>query len=190
MPAAPLSLIWGPPGTGKTYMLGHLLLAYVLAAQQAGRPVRILVTAFTHYAINNVLKKVSELLRDYGLSDAGTAVVKVMGNNAHAADDRLPPDVERVGQKGLAGLLAGDKRCVIAGGTVWGIYNAMHDAGGPGQPWFDVTLIDEASQMKLPDALIAFSAARSPTARSSWPATTASCRPSSTEPTPKSTSTC
>jgi hypothetical protein len=160
VPAAPLSLIWGPPGTGKTYMLGHLLLAYVLAAQQAGRPVRILVTAFTHYAINNVLKKVSELLRDYGLSDAGTAVVKVMGNNAHAADDRLPPEVERVGQKGLAALLAGDTPCVIAGGTVWGIYNAMHDAGGPGQPWFDVTLIDEASQMKLPDALIAFSASK------------------------------
>ena len=72
--------IWGPPGTGKTYMLGHLLLAYVLAARRANRPVRILVTAFTHYAINNVLDKVSDLLRRYGLNDAGTAVVKVMGN--------------------------------------------------------------------------------------------------------------
>jgi len=159
-PAAPLSLIWGPPGTGKTYMLGHLLLAYVLAARQANRPVRILVTAFTHYAINNVLDKVSDLLRRYGLNDAGTAVVKVMGNQPHAADDRLPPDVARVAQKGLAGLLAGDTGCVIAGSTVWGVYNAMRDAGGAGQPWFDVTLIDEASQMKLPDALIAFSAAR------------------------------
>ena len=159
-PATPLSLIWGPPGTGKTYMLGHLLLAYVLAARQAGRPVRILVTAFTHYAINNVLKKVSDLLRDYGLGDDSTAVVKVMGNQPHAADDRLPADVARVGQKGLAGLLAGDTRCLIVGGTVWGIYNAMRDAGGAVQPWFDVTLIDEASQMKLPDALIAFSAAR------------------------------
>ncbi|MBX7254667.1 MAG: ATP-binding protein, partial [Candidatus Promineofilum sp.] len=159
-PATPLSLIWGPPGTGKTYMLGHLLLAYVLAARQAGRPVRILVTAFTHYAINNVLKKVSDLLRDYGLGDDSTAVVKVMGNQPHAADDRLPADVARVGQKGLAGLLAGDTRCLIVGGTVWGVYNAMRDAGGAVQPWFDVTLIDEASQMKLPDALIAFSAAR------------------------------
>ncbi len=159
-PATPLSLIWGPPGTGKTYMLGHLLLAYVLAARQSGRPVRILVTAFTHYAINNVLKKVSDLLRDYGLGDDSTAVVKVMGNQPHAADDRLPAGVARVGQKGLAGLLAGDTRCLIAGGTVWGIYNAMRDAGGAVQPWFDVTLIDEASQMKLPDALIAFSAAR------------------------------
>ncbi len=159
-PAAPLSLIWGPPGTGKTYMLGHLLLGYVLAARQSQQPVRILVTAFTHYAINNVLDKVSELLRRYGLGDAGTTVVKVMGNQPHAADDRLPDDVERVGAKGLAGLLAGDKRCLIIGGTVWGVYNAMREAGGAGQAWFDVILIDEASQMKLPDALIAFSAAK------------------------------
>src|SRR5690606_18742203 len=50
VPAAPLSLIWGPPGTGKTYMLGHLLLAYILAARRDRRPVRILVTAFTHHA--------------------------------------------------------------------------------------------------------------------------------------------
>ncbi|MBK7216644.1 MAG: AAA family ATPase [Candidatus Promineofilum sp.] len=160
VPAAPLSLIWGPPGTGKTYMLGHLLLGYVLAARQSGRPVRILVTAFTHYAINNVLNKVSDLLRGYGLSDAGTAVVKVMGNQPHAADDRLPADVARVGQQELNALLNGDTRCLIAGSTVWGVYNAMQAAGDTVQPWFDVTLIDEASQMKLPEALIAFSAAK------------------------------
>ena len=159
-PAAPLSLIWGPPGTGKTYMLGHLLLGYVLAARQSGQPVRILVTAFTHYAINNVLNKVSDLLRGYGLSDGGTAVVKVMGNQPHAADDRLPADVARVGQQELNALLNGDTRCLIAGSTVWGVYNAMQAAGDTVQPWFDVTLIDEASQMKLPEALIAFSAAK------------------------------
>ena len=65
-----------------------------------------------------------------------------------------------MGAKGLRGLLDGDRRCLIVGSTVWGIYNAMREAGGAGQAWFDVTLIDEASQMKLPDALIAFSAAK------------------------------
>ena len=159
-PAAPLSLIWGPPGTGKTYMLGHLLLGYVLAAQQSQQPVRILVTAFTHSAINNVLDKVSNLLRRYGLNDGDTAVVKALGSYTHAADDRLPPGVERVEQKRLDALLRGDKRCLIVGSTVWGVYNAMSAAGGAGQPWFDVTLIDEASQMMLPEALIAFSAAK------------------------------
>lgn len=157
-PAVPLSLIWGPPGTGKTYMLAHLLLAYVLAARRSGRPARILVSAFTHNAINNVLGKVAELLRSYDLGD-GAALVKVRGDQANAHDKRLPAAVAHVHHKDLAGLLGSDALCVIAGSTVWGTYNAMKNVGTV-QPWFDVVLIDEASQMKLAEALIAFSAAR------------------------------
>lgn len=160
VPAAPLSLIWGPPGTGKTYMLGHLLLAYILAARQSGRPVRILVTAFTHHAINNVLRKLAELLEVYGLGDEGTRVVKIHGSYQSAADESLPENIEPVPHKDLPDLIAGEAACLVAGSTVWGVYNAMKAAGGPGQPWFDVVLVDEASQMKLPDALIAFSASR------------------------------
>ncbi|HOU41735.1 MAG TPA: AAA domain-containing protein, partial [Promineifilum sp.] len=158
-PAVPLSLIWGPPGTGKTTMLAHLLLAYVLAARRGGRPVRILVSAFTHNAINNVLNKVAELLGRYGLGGSAT-LVKVQGNQENAQDGQLPAAVERAHNKALAGLLGSDAPCVIAGSTVWGIYNAMNSAGGPVQPWFDVVLIDEASQMKVAEALIAFGAAR------------------------------
>lgn len=160
VPAAPLSLIWGPPGTGKTYMLGHLLVAYVLAARRENRPIRVLVSAFTHNAINNVLNKLADLLRRYVLAEAGTAVVKVQGNQPHAADERLPAKVQTVSQKDLPALLGGDTPCLVVGSTVWGVYNGMKAAGGAVQPWFDVVLIDEASQMKLPDALIAFSASK------------------------------
>lgn len=160
VPAAPLSLIWGPPGTGKTYMLGHLLLAYLLDARRENRPLRILVSAFTHNAINNVLSKLTDLMGRYGLAEAGTAVVKVQGNQPHAADRRLPAEVQVVGQKDLPALLGSDTPHLIVGSTVWGIYNGMQAAGNVVQPWFDVVLIDEASQMKLPDALIAFSSSR------------------------------
>src|SRR5205085_2625596 len=44
--------------------------------------------------------------------------------------------------------------------TVWSIYKGMKAAGGAVRQWFDVVLIDEASQMKLPDALIALSASQ------------------------------
>jgi len=160
VPATPLSLIWGPPGTGKTYMLGHLLLAYILAARQSGRPVRILVTAFTHNAINNVLFKLSELLQAYRLNDPTTQIVKIYGNHVPPADEQLPAEILRAPYKDLPGLIAGDASCVVAGSTVWGVYNGMKAAGDVVQPWFDVVLVDEASQMKLPDALIAFSASR------------------------------
>jgi uncharacterized protein YdcH (DUF465 family) len=64
--AEPLTLIWGPPGTGKTHTVAHILASYALAAQLQRRPLRILVTAFTHHAIVNVLRKLAELAGAYG----------------------------------------------------------------------------------------------------------------------------
>jgi hypothetical protein len=155
----PLTLIWGPPGTGKTHTVAHILVGYALAARDAGRPLRILVTASTHHAIVNVLRKTAELAGEYGLGAESLTVSKLQGSG-NAADEELPASVERVGDAGLATLLGRESPCVVVGGTVWSVYKAMKEAGGLLQQWFDVVLVDEASQMKLPDALIAFSASK------------------------------
>ncbi len=47
-------LIQGPPGTGKTWVLAHL------ASHLAQSGQRVLVTAFTHRAINNALTKIAK----------------------------------------------------------------------------------------------------------------------------------
>jgi hypothetical protein len=157
----PLTLIWGPPGTGKTHTVAHILLGYALAARSLGRPLSILVTAFTHHAIANVLKKVAELADRYGIGSEWLAITKLGKENA--ADSELPKRVERRSEEEPAGYLAREQGCTIAGATVWAIHKGMKKAGGAIRPWFDLVLIDEASQMRLPDALIAFSASR-PTA--------------------------
>ncbi|MCC5938646.1 MAG: AAA family ATPase [Lunatimonas sp.] len=51
----PVTLVQGPPGTGKTFFAAHLS-KYLL-----DRGYEILVTAFTHDAINNILIKTQEI---------------------------------------------------------------------------------------------------------------------------------
>ena len=59
---ARLQLVWGPPGAGKTYCLASLICRFALRARYEGRTMRILVTAVTHEAINNLLLKVKQLM--------------------------------------------------------------------------------------------------------------------------------
>lgn len=155
----PLTLIWGPPGTGKTHTVAHILAGYALAAQLEQRPLRVLVTAFTHHAIVNVLRKLAALAREYGIGAETLWILKLVGSG-NAADDELPASVGRIANEDLEGCLQQSPPCVVAGATVWSVYNAMKKAGGVTRQWFDVVLVDEASQMRLPDALVALSASK------------------------------
>lgn len=185
--ASPVALVWGPPGTGKSHTLAHILLAKALAARDAGRPLALLVTAFTHHAIVNVLAKTAELAAAYGLEADVVRFVKVLSSSGHAADALLPPSVGRLAadekaRTNLLHTLGQGTGTVIVGATVWGaevLAASWRGANAPEPsasepsaqettpsdvpaepavaPLFDGILVDEASQMKLPDALVAFS---------------------------------
>jgi hypothetical protein len=155
----PLTLIWGPPGTGKTHTVAHILMGYSIAAQAAKRPLRILVTAFTHHAIVNVLRKLAEVAQDYKLAPEALSIVKLLGSGS-AANDEMPSSVELLADEDLEVCLQRDAQCIVVGGTVWSAYKGMKKAGGIVRPWFDVVLVDEASQMRLPDALVAFGSSK------------------------------
>ncbi len=154
----PVSLIWGPHGTGKTHTVAHLLLCYALAANQQERPLRILVTAFTHHAITNVLTKTIELANKYGIGSDVMDVFKVRASGINPADEELPAET-LIAETDITTHLQAQTPCVLIGSTVWAVYKAMKEHGIP-QQWFDVVLVDEASQMKLADALIAMAASK------------------------------
>lgn len=66
------SLIWGPPGTGKSWTLRAIIRGAVLDAQKMNRPLRLLITAGTNTAVENVLYG---LERD--LAESGSAVTAI-----------------------------------------------------------------------------------------------------------------
>ncbi|HEV2130570.1 MAG TPA: ATP-binding protein, partial [Longimicrobiaceae bacterium] len=159
-----LTVVWGPPGTGKTYLLGWMLIGLAEAARQMGRPCRILVTAATHRAVVNVLSRAARELERAGIPSP-LRLVKLRGSGNDADRDLAGLTVELLEDERLPEVLAeaDGGEPVVIGSTVWSLWKQMKregDAESPVQPWFDVVVIDEASQIKLSEALIALSSIR------------------------------
>jgi len=166
-----VTVVWGPPGTGKTYLLAWMLIGLAAAARTGRRPLRILVSAATHRAIANVVVRIARELKGVGMAPP-LRVVKLEGRGSEADREARDSGVELVDDEKLEGILAESDATglpVVVGSTVWSLWKRMRAAsvGGeepvddlPISPMFDVVVIDEASQMKVPDSLIALSSIR------------------------------
>ncbi len=127
-----LTLIHGPPGTGKT----KVLAAVVATLVQEGATV--LVSAFTHRAIDNVLHAL------LGRSP-GVGMLK-LGRRSPDLDPRIPC---------LAPHRLGYTRtAAVVGATVYALCRV------PRERSFDAVVIDEGSQLPLAHACIALARGR------------------------------
>lgn len=126
----PFLLVQGPPGAGKTRLSAAIVRAFLAAGK------RVLVSAFTHRAVNNVLAAVAG-----PAGKEATAPIFKVGAARQAepleqAGVRLVPTARRLPRADGAALV--------------GI--TSHAACGLGGERFDMVLVDEAGQVPLTHA--------------------------------------
>eukprot|EP01087_Luapelamoeba_hula_P000511 TRINITY_DN10391_c0_g2_i1.p1 TRINITY_DN10391_c0_g2~~TRINITY_DN10391_c0_g2_i1.p1 ORF type:complete len:983 (+),score=176.01 TRINITY_DN10391_c0_g2_i1:434-2950(+) len=171
-----LQLVWGPPGTGKTHFLALAVLYFMeaLSREQLGKAATVVVTAFTHVAIENVLFRVSSLQKlwlDHKSSQKRKEKSETLQNEEDIDELGLPifklddiKSTEKAKEFNIKSLKCTAKTggeefvdklpivCVI-GGTVWGIAKAFGDVSDVAT----LLIMDEASQVPVVEAAIPLS---------------------------------
>lgn len=163
-----LHLVWGPPGTGKSHTLVATITAALLQARADGRRLRVLVTAFTWSAIDNLMPVVVdraervlpgqvEVIRfaspsaPPSLPDGYPAAI-VMELNRHE-----PSHEVRVLRETLTAAAGQD--LVVVGSTANQVVNLIRAGHARGKNFaeelFDLVVIDEGSQLDVAYAALA-----------------------------------
>ncbi|KAJ7754189.1 RNA-directed RNA polymerase [Mycena maculata] len=148
----PLSLVWGPPGTGKTTVVVQMLKRLIRASSEE---TKILMTASTHNAVDNVLERFiamnakEKLLSEQKILRVATDISKVnKGLQSFTIDARVGGDMNennKLFKKAQERLQAATIVFTTCAGAGLGILRKAD---------FDIALIDEASQITEPCALI------------------------------------
>ena len=171
----PLLLVQGPPGTGKTTATALAVLARVQGAILADLPLRVALSCKTHAATDVLLNKVLDVQEKLaGIRDRHPALFTRYFDARLLSLPllRLAPKAESP-----LGVMRLDKaenkyrvrrlcnwdtcrvydRCILAG-TPGGIYGMVKGRWGKEEmlahKLVDLLVLDEASQMGLPDALL------------------------------------
>ena len=141
-----IGLIEGPPGTGKTHLLVWTLIALVAHATALGRSIKILVTAQTHQAIDQILTK---LARTFPSQQTSLQILQIplwKYGRYGAAFEKL----------GIRSLQNPDPlqqpSSMLVGATGFGIYQLLEGKHFP--QVFDWIVFDEASQVLPSYALL------------------------------------
>lgn len=157
-----LALWWGPPGTGKSATARAFLGGSLANAAGQGAGLRVAITAVTWVAIDHVARKLPDILQRLGITDRVllARLASGPGSTGQVAPELdpyvLPMDAdnrelpERIA---LEDALTAANTLVVVASTV----DQLAKLGGQVvAPLFDLMLIDEASQVDVAHAIVAF----------------------------------
>lgn len=153
-------LVWGPPGTGKSRTMRAIAVGAALEAIASNRPLRVLVSAFTYTAIDNVLLDIG---RDLSILAPGSCDVFRVRSRYQAPPGNIVPTIDlelnranpSTAVRDLRARLQQVNEVVVVGATSEQIHNLLTtDNGNATGEFFDLILIDEASQMDVAHAIL------------------------------------
>ncbi|HET8524201.1 MAG TPA: ATP-binding protein, partial [Thermomicrobiales bacterium] len=166
-------LVQGPPGTGKSFTTAFAILARVQGAMAAGLPFRVLLSCKTHAATDVLLKNVRDAVADlHTIKNRHPDVFRRYFDERlidlplyrlrpkQTLDGVIPLRRKHEREKGApapADVITGPTWCVAAG-TPGGIYGMITERWSKelfGHDLVDCVVLDEASQMNLPEAIMA-----------------------------------
>lgn len=158
-----LSVIWGPPGTGKTKTLAAYVHALARDAAKKGEGLNVLLTGPTYKAVEEVVGRVIKLLDadptcpcDVFICYSSSQVPKTFEEgNPHlnvASNDIKDEEFSQ----GYLGSLMNDGRITIVATSVMQCHKfASALTGQPVGDVFDAVVLDESSQVEVTKAISA-----------------------------------
>lgn len=170
----PVLLVQGPPGTGKSYSTAFAVFARIQGAMQKNRPLRVFVSCKTHAATDVLLKNVLEVQEK--LQELQATDSKLFGKHFDArlleaplfrvAPHDPPPagvvhllkDDEKEDDEDYNADVILEPKWAVVGITPGGVYGMLSKKWRKAmfvQEICDLLVLDEASQMNLPEALMA-----------------------------------
>lgn len=160
-----LSIVWGPPGTGKTTTAAALLAARILIAQAAQQPLRLLVTGPTYTAWEKLFADTLTLLAQLNVANVTCFRVYSASHPHHALLPQgvlpvtdVPASANDADFQTLVQRLDAPQSVVLVGAVAHQCYRIAEQAHGSAlYEAFDFAAIDESSQLDLGKALFPLS---------------------------------
>lgn len=162
-----LSIIWGPPGTGKTNTLSAYVHTLVAQAAAGKKGLKVLVTGPTYKAVEELIGRVIKLLDDDPSCSSQVCVCYSRGHqpmvlNTKGAHLKATTLEMRGGNQYnsecLASLQNPDAITIVATGVMQCHKFAEDLHGASLAPIFDVVIVDESSQVEVTKAIAALAA--------------------------------